>query len=79
MNSAPIRQVCEIDPLSCLEYGAAKIIRFIERDQSELIEKILRHCRQQRLLRRLSAGRKWGFSGCAPLCSSIGLVTAGRR
>ena len=40
-----IKQVYEVDPLLCPQCGGAmKIIRFIERRQSEVIEKILRHC-----------------------------------
>lgn len=43
--AALIKQVYEIDPLSCPQCGAEmKIISFIKRDQSEVIEKILRHC-----------------------------------
>ena len=35
----------EIDPLVCPKcFGQMKIIAFIERDQTEVIEKILRHC-----------------------------------
>jgi hypothetical protein len=42
--AALIKQVYEIDPLSCPNCGGRmKIISFIERDQSEVIEKILRH------------------------------------
>jgi hypothetical protein len=37
--------VYEADPLRCARCGAElKIIAFIERHQTELIEKILRHC-----------------------------------
>ena len=40
-----IKQVYEVDPLLCPKCGGEmKIIRFIERRQSEVIEKILRHC-----------------------------------
>ena len=43
--AALIKQVYEIDPLSCPKCGAElKIISFIERDQSEVIETIHRHC-----------------------------------
>jgi hypothetical protein len=43
--AALIKQVYEIDPLSCPKCGGEmKIISFIERDQSAVIEKILRHC-----------------------------------
>ncbi len=43
--AALIKPVYEIDPLSCPQCGAEmKIISFIERHQSEGIEKILRHC-----------------------------------
>jgi hypothetical protein len=43
--AALIRQVYETDPLCCPRCGAAmKIIAFIERHQTEVIEKILRHC-----------------------------------
>ncbi len=43
--AALIKQVYEIVPLSCPQCGAQmKIISFIERDQREVIEKILRHC-----------------------------------
>jgi hypothetical protein len=40
-----INQVYEADPLGCPRCGAElKIIAFIERHQSDVIEKILRHC-----------------------------------
>ena len=40
-----IRQVYETDPLCCPKRGPTmRIIAFIERRQSEVIEKILRHC-----------------------------------
>jgi hypothetical protein len=40
-----IKQVYEVDPLFCRNCGVEmKIISFIERRQSEVIEKILRHC-----------------------------------
>jgi hypothetical protein len=40
-----IKQVYEVDPLFCPKCGGEmKIISFIERRQSEVIEKILRHC-----------------------------------
>jgi hypothetical protein len=40
-----IKQVYEVDPLFCPNCGVEmKIISFIERRQSEVIEKILRHC-----------------------------------
>jgi hypothetical protein len=43
--AALIKQVYEVDPLLCPKCGAEmKIIGFIERRQSEVIEKILRRC-----------------------------------
>jgi hypothetical protein len=43
--AALIKQVYEADPLTCPRCGSAlKIIAFIERHQTEVIEKILRHC-----------------------------------
>jgi len=43
--AALIKQVYEVDPLLCPNCGGQmKIISFIERNQSEVIEKILRHC-----------------------------------
>ena len=46
LGSALIKQVYESDPLSCPKCGSQmKIIAFIERRQTEVIEKILRHCR----------------------------------
>jgi hypothetical protein len=43
--AALIKQVYETDPLVCPKCGGEmKIISFIERHQSEVIEKILRHC-----------------------------------
>ena len=43
--AALIKQVYEVDPLLCPKCGGTmKIISFIERDQKEVIEKILRHC-----------------------------------
>jgi hypothetical protein len=43
--AALIKQVYEVDPLLCPKCGGQmKIIGFIERHQSEVIEKILRHC-----------------------------------
>lgn len=43
--AAMIQQVYEVDPLRCPKCGGTmKITSFIERHQSELIEKILRHC-----------------------------------
>jgi len=43
--AALIKQVYEADPLCCPRCGAElKIIAFIERRQTEVIEKILRHC-----------------------------------
>jgi hypothetical protein len=43
--AALIKQVYETDPLRCPRCGAElKIIAFIQRRQSEVIEKILRHC-----------------------------------
>jgi Putative transposase len=43
--AALIKQVYETDPLLCPKCGGEmKIISFIERHQSEVIEKILKHC-----------------------------------
>ena len=43
--AALIKQVYETDPLSCPKCGSEmKIIAFIEPDQGDVIEKILRHC-----------------------------------
>jgi len=43
--AALIRQVYEVDPLVCPKCGGTmKILSFIERHQSEVIEQILRHC-----------------------------------
>jgi len=43
--AALIKCVYEVDPLKCPKYdGTMKIISFIERQQSDVIEKILRHC-----------------------------------
>jgi Putative transposase len=43
--AALIKQVYEVDPLLCPKCGGTmKIISFIERHQSEVIERILRHC-----------------------------------
>jgi len=43
--AALIKQVYEADPLCCPKCGSEmKIIAFIERHQTEVIEKILRHC-----------------------------------
>ena len=43
--AALIKQVYEADPLCCPRCGAElKIIAFIERHQTDVIEKILRHC-----------------------------------
>jgi Putative transposase len=43
--AALIKQVYESDPLSCPKCGSQmKIIAFIERHQTEVIETILRHC-----------------------------------
>ena len=40
-----IKRVYEVDPLKCPPYGGAmKIIRFIERSQRDVVERILRHC-----------------------------------
>ena len=40
-----IKQVYEVDPLLCPKCGAEmKVISFVERDQSQVIKKILRHC-----------------------------------
>jgi hypothetical protein len=44
-RAALIKQVYELDPLRCAKCGSEmKIIAFIERHQTEVIEKILRHC-----------------------------------
>ncbi len=41
----PCKQVCAADPNCCPQCGSAtKIISFIERHQTDVIEKILRHC-----------------------------------
>ena len=43
--AALIKQVYEAEPLCCPRCGAAmRIISFIESRQTEVIEKILRHC-----------------------------------
>ena len=43
--TALIKQVYEIDPLSCPTCGGEmKVINFIERNQSGVIERVLRHC-----------------------------------
>jgi hypothetical protein len=43
--AALIKQVYEADPLCCPKCGSTmRIIAFIERHQTEVIEKILRHC-----------------------------------
>jgi hypothetical protein len=43
--AALLKQVYEADPLCCPKCGSAmKIIAFIERHQTEVVEKILRHC-----------------------------------
>ncbi len=43
-QAARIKQVYEVDPLACSKCGCQmKIISFIGRDQTEVIEKILRH------------------------------------
>ena len=43
--AALIKQVYEIDPLSCPKCGAEmKIVAFIEGRQTAVVEKILRHC-----------------------------------
>jgi hypothetical protein len=40
-----IKRVYEVDPLECPKCGGPmKIIGFIERDQSDVIERILHHC-----------------------------------
>jgi hypothetical protein len=40
-----IKRIYEFDPLECPECGGAmKIISFIERRQTDVIERILRHC-----------------------------------
>jgi hypothetical protein len=44
--AALIKAVYEVDPLKCPKCGGTmKIISFIERHQSDVIEKILRHCK----------------------------------
>jgi hypothetical protein len=44
-RAALIKCVYEVDPLKCPKCGGTmKIISFIERHQSDVIEKILRHC-----------------------------------
>ena len=41
-----IKRVYEIDPMVCSQCGGEmKIVSFIDPSQSEVIEKILRHCR----------------------------------
>ena len=43
--AALIRRVFEVDPLTCPKYeGAMRVVSFIERNQSDVIEQILRHC-----------------------------------
>ena len=43
--AALIKQVYEADPLACPKCGSEmRIIAFIERRQTEVVEKILRHC-----------------------------------
>ena len=43
--AALIKQVYEINPLACPKCSSEmKIIAFIERRQTEVVEKILRHC-----------------------------------
>ena len=43
--AALIKQVYETDPMACLKCGSEmKIIAFIERHQTGVIERILRHC-----------------------------------
>ncbi len=40
-----IKQVYEIEPLSCPECGGQmKVVAFLERSQADVIAKILRHC-----------------------------------
>ena len=40
-----IKKVYEVDPLRCPECGGTmQIIRFIEKCQPDVVEKILRHC-----------------------------------
>jgi hypothetical protein len=40
-----IKRVYEVDPLECPQCGGTmKIISFIERNQGDVIERILRHC-----------------------------------
>jgi hypothetical protein len=44
-SAALLKQVYEADPVCCPRCGAElKIIAFIKRHQTEVIEKILRHC-----------------------------------
>jgi hypothetical protein len=43
--AALIKAVYEEDPLKCLNCGGAmRIVSFIEKHQSDVVEKILRHC-----------------------------------
>jgi hypothetical protein len=43
--AALIKCVYEVDPLKCPNCGGTmKVVSFIERHQSDVIEKILRHC-----------------------------------
>ena len=43
--AALVKRVFEVDPLACPRCGSEmKIISFIERNQREVVEKILRHC-----------------------------------
>ena len=45
MSWAALIKVYEVDSLRCTKYGGEmKIIRFIEKCQPEVVEKILRHC-----------------------------------
>ena len=39
-----IKRVYEVDPLECKCDGVMKIIRFIERGQRDVAERMLRHC-----------------------------------
>ena len=60
--AALIKQVYEVDPLVCPKCGAEmKIVSFIERRQSEVLEKILRHCGlwEDRLARHPRSKRRW--------------------
>ena len=42
--AALIRKVCEVDPLRCPDCGGEmKVIRFIDKCQADVVEKIVRH------------------------------------